>query len=218
MNLVHTMPANPLAGDPCALHSVRGSTSPLESDINMTLYDVILADPPWHFKTYGKSNANLPQSYYETMHIEDICKLSIPAKENAALFLWVVDWMSPSICESVANAWGFTYRTNAWAWVKSKPSGFGFFSGRGYYTMSNVENCWLCVRGSMPVSNRSIQSLIYAPVREHSRKPDEQYTKIEKLYPDAKYLELFARRQRQGSIELPLSNSTSTGRQAPVMT
>lgn len=41
--------------------------------------------------------------------------------------------------------------------------------------------------------------LIIAPRREHSRKPDEQYGKIERLYPDAdRKIELFARQQRPG--------------------
>jgi len=40
--------------------------------------------------------------------------------------------------------------------------------------------------------------LIYSPVRGHSKKPDEQYGKIERLYPNKRYLELFARRKRGG--------------------
>lgn len=163
-------------------------------------YDIILADPPWNFKTYGESDANLPQSHYPTMSVEDIAAL--PVKEltavNCALFFWVVDWMSPSVCESIVKAWGFTYRTRAWTWVKAKPSGFGFHIGRGYYTQSNPEDCWLCVKGSMPVSSHSISSIIYDSVKEHSRKPDDQYRKIETLYPNKNYLEMFARRRRPG--------------------
>lgn len=162
-------------------------------------FPVILADPPWHFKTYGVSDANLPQSHYQTMSIEELKRLPVGdlAQENCALFLWVVDWMPPSISESIVNAWGFTYRTRAWTWIKANPSGMDFWKGRGYYTMSNSEDCWLCVRGSMPVLDRSIMALIYAPVQAHSRKPDDQYRKIERLY-DGPYLELFARRKRPG--------------------
>jgi len=67
----------------------------------------------------------------------------------------------------------------------------------------------------MPVARHDIQALIYSPVREHSRKPDDQYRKIEALYPNMRYLELFARHRRpgwdvfgnevEGSIELPLT-------------
>jgi len=184
-------------------------------------YDVILADNPWNFKTYGKSNATTPQTHYDTMTIADMAALPVGemSAKNCALFFWVVDWMSPSVCESIVNAWGFTYRTRAWVWVKSKPSGFGFHIGRGYYTQSNPEDCWLCVKGSMPVDNRSILSVIYAPVgRVHSRKPDDQFRKIEALYPNKRYLEMFARRPRAGwdvfgnqvknSISLPIKQGT----------
>lgn len=163
-------------------------------------YDVILADNPWNFKTYGKSNARTPQAKYQTMTIDEMKALPIGdlAADNCALFFWVVDWMKPSVCESVVESWGFTYRTRAWTWIKSKPSGFGFHVGRGYYTQSNPEDCWLCVKGSMPVTDRSVSSVIYAPVRDHSHKPDEQYGKVERLYPGMKYLELFARRRHPG--------------------
>lgn len=71
--------------------------------------------------------------------------------------------------------------------------------GMGYYTRSNSEPCLLGVRGKPPKPfDRGILSLIYAPVREHSRKPDEQYGKIERLYPQGPYLEMFARRPRPG--------------------
>jgi len=42
------------------------------------------------------------------------------------------------------------------------------------------------------------RNFIIAPIREHSRKPDEQYEKIERLYPGARKIELFARHRRMG--------------------
>ena len=44
---------------------------------------------------------------------------------------------------------------------------------------------------------RSQVNMVETRKREHSRKPDEQYAKIERLY-DGPYLELFARRARPG--------------------
>jgi site-specific DNA-methyltransferase (adenine-specific) len=41
-------------------------------------------------------------------------------------------------------------------------------------------------------------ALIVTPVRKHSQKPDEQYGKIERLFPGKSYLELFARKKREG--------------------
>jgi N6-adenosine-specific RNA methylase IME4 len=37
-----------------------------------------------------------------------------------------------------------------------------------------------------------------APRREHSRKPDEAYELIERIYPDLPKIELFARNARPG--------------------
>ncbi|MCH7611705.1 MAG: adenine methyltransferase, partial [Chloroflexi bacterium] len=67
-----------------------------------------------------------------------------------------------------------------------------------YDTRANTEPCFLAIKGNMPVKAHDVLSLIYSPVREHSRKPDEQYRKIERLYPGARKLELFARRPRGG--------------------
>ena len=44
---------------------------------------------------------------------------------------------------------------------------------------------------------RDVPQVIMAPPREHSRKPDEQYARIERLY-GGPYLELFARHRRDG--------------------
>jgi N6-adenosine-specific RNA methylase IME4 len=42
-----------------------------------------------------------------------------------------------------------------------------------------------------------VRQLIIAPVREHSRKPDEVYVRIEAL-TEGPYLDLFARQRRPG--------------------
>ena len=167
-------------------------------------YDVILADPPWSFEVWDKDTGSgrSATSHYNTMSIDDICVLPIAdlAAKDCALFLWCV-WPSmfmPSYPEMVMKAWGFQFKTIAWEWVKAKKTGFGFHFGMGYYTRANTEPCLLAVKGSMPVARHDIQALIYAPVREHSRKPDDQYRKIEALYPGKRYLELFARRKREG--------------------
>lgn len=41
-------------------------------------------------------------------------------------------------------------------------------------------------------------SVITAPRREHSRKPDEAYEMIEQMYPELPKIELFARQTRPG--------------------
>lgn len=168
-------------------------------------YDVILADPPWHFRNFSADAPGMihersrgAAKHYGTMLTKDICKLEIPATDNAVLFLWACWPLLPDAMQ-VIEAWGFEYKSLAWTWIKANKTGWGFFTGMGYYTRANSEPCLLATRGrpSKP-KNRSILSLIYAPVMQHSRKPDEQYRKIEALYPKANYLEMFARRKRPG--------------------
>ncbi len=164
-------------------------------------YDVILADPPWAYEVWNKDTGHgrSAEAHYSTMKLNDIAALPIGelTAENCALFMWAV-WPSIFDAEMIIDAWGFTYRTKAWSWVKSNKNSMGFFTGMGHYTRANDEPCLLAVKGSMPVSNKGIQGLIFSPVREHSRKPDDQYRKIEALYPNKRYLELFARRRRDG--------------------
>ena len=172
----------------------------------MKKYSVILADPPWHFHNYDdepgefkkeKLRSRKAQSFYPTMSIDELCILNIPTDKNAALFLWACWPLLPEAMRLI-DAWKFKYKTVAWNWVKSTPSGFSFHFGMGYYTRANTEPCLLAVRGSMPVAVHDVQALIYSPVQEHSKKPDEQYDKIARLYPTGDRLEMFARHKHEG--------------------
>jgi len=159
-------------------------------------YDVILADPPWQYTSKSVSPNREVTNHYSVMSTIDICNFPIKniVSGRCALFLWAT-WPLLEDALKVINSWGFTYKTIAWVWVKSNKSGLGFFWGMGGYTRSNTEPCLLSFTKELSVTDHGIQSLIYSPVREHSRKPDDQYRKIESLYPGCNYLELFARRK-----------------------
>ena len=105
------------------------------------MYDVILADPPWTFKVYNAAKCDRHTSHkYDLMDIQDICDLPIQSvmADNCALFLWAT-W--PNILDAfkVIEAWGFTYRTEAWVWAKAKKSGISFHFGMGYYCLGRLE-------------------------------------------------------------------------------
>lgn len=165
-------------------------------------YQVILADPPWKYNNRANKKSRFrggAYGHYELMRTPDICNL--PVKELAdpsgsVLFLWAT---FPMILEAfkVIEAWGFTYKTVGFTWCKLNPKKGTPFFGVGHYTKSNAEVCLLATRGKVmkPVVN-TVSSLILSPRREHSRKPDEQYERIEAMYPDARKLELFARHKR----------------------
>ena len=150
-------------------------------------YDVIYADPPWDYSFKFRGN---PENHYPTMKTDDICKLEIPSSPNAMLFLWATN---PKLEEAlqVISAWGFEYKTNI-VWVKDR-------IGTGHYVRGLHELLLICKKGSMPTPQEEtrIPSVLYSPTREHSKKPDEVYGIIESMYPNRKYLELFARNEKE---------------------
>jgi N6-adenosine-specific RNA methylase IME4 len=167
---------------------------------------VILADPPWHYQNYGSEPGTMhnrqrgAQKYYLTMTIDQLCALPVIdiAADNAALFMWST-WPQMPEALRLIDAWGFVYKTLAWEWVKFNSNSMGIFVGMGNYTRSNPEPCLLAFRGDpIPVAVHDVSSVIMSPVQEHSRKPSQQYERIESLYPQGPYLELFARRARAG--------------------
>ena len=50
----------------------------------------------------------------------------------------------------------------------------------------------------MPRVSAAVRQLIVAPLREHSRKPDEVYQGIEQLFGEQRRLDLFSRQERPG--------------------
>jgi N6-adenosine-specific RNA methylase IME4 len=112
--------------------------------------------------------------------------------KNSVLCMWVIDSMLPEALATI-TAWGFTFKTVGWTWRKTTKTGKDFF-GMGYYTRANPEMCLIATKGSPGrVADRSVRQLFSSEIREHSRKPDEMYDFIERLWPDRQYLELFAR-------------------------
>jgi N6-adenosine-specific RNA methylase IME4 len=166
--------------------------SPFPSDRR---YAVLYADPPWHFKVYNEDSGveRAAGNHYPTMPLEEICALPVAhlATDAAVLFLWTT---APHLQDSfqVLAAWGFEYKTNI-IWVKDK-------LGLGYFVRNQHELLVVATRGDMPSPSPANRppSVINAPRREHSRKPDESYALIEQMYPELPKVELFARQTRTG--------------------
>jgi N6-adenosine-specific RNA methylase IME4 len=154
-------------------------------------YPIILADPPWRYEhpTFGSSRDI--EEHYPTLELEEICALPVAAlaAESALLFLWVPP---PKLEEAfqVIAAWGFDYRTGI-VWVKHS-------IGMGNYVRQRCEHLLIARRGEFPTPAPAQRpdSVIEAPRREHSRKPDEAYELIERMYPELPKIELFARQAR----------------------
>lgn len=154
-------------------------------------YRVIYADPPW---SYGdKQNIDGlggAEKHYPTMSLEDICKLPVPAEDNAVLFIWVTSPMLED-CFKVINAWGFKYKSS-FVWDKVKHN-------MGHYNSVRHEFLLVCTRGSCtPDVQKLYDSVVSVERTEHSRKPKEFRDIIDTLYPAGNRLELFAREAPEG--------------------
>lgn len=178
----------------------------------------VLADPPWHFRARTAlqvgnwTSGRDAEKHYDVMGIEDIKAMPVKkvAAKDAHLFLWTTGPCLPLAFE-VITAWGFRYSAVAFTWVKFKRSfkpeqirlipvvDGDFHCGLGLTTRKNCEFVLLARRGNARRIAKDVRELILAPVREHSRKPDEVYGRIER-YCAGPYLELFSRQSRPGWI------------------
>jgi N6-adenosine-specific RNA methylase IME4 len=185
--------------------SEAASAQPLQSSSLSSFvgrqYQVVYADPPWHFKTRSKTGQDRsPCNKYRTMSVDEIAAMPIPeiAAKNAVLFLWVY---GPLFDEAfkVISAWGFQYKTTAFNWIKiTKSTPHRPRLGLGFFTRKQSEICLLGTRGKPPrPMARGVPEVILAPRREHSRKPNEAYKRIEQMYGGPR-IELFARSTRPG--------------------
>lgn len=166
----------------------------------MKKYNVILADPPWSFRSWSsKGMGRSAEQHYPTMRLEDIKALPVSdlAAGDCVLFLWATFPMLKEALE-VIDTWGFTYKTVAFTWVKENRKSPGLFWGLGYWTRANAEVCLLATRGSPKRQSAAVHQVILSPVERHSKKPDEVQERIVTLMGDVSRVELFARQETPG--------------------
>lgn len=162
-------------------------------------FGVVLADPPWRFVTRSpKGDGRSACQHYDTMTFDEIAALPVSAvaADDCWLALWVPDPHVPQGLE-LMEAWDFRFSGKGFTWVKQNPNGNGWHLELGFTTRKNAKSCWLGRRGKPKILSHDVRELIITPRREHSRKPDEIYTRIEQLCVGP-HLELFARGRRQG--------------------
>jgi len=172
-------------------------------------YQVILADPAWSWISYaGKGSAphRTEEAPYEVMTIDDMKALPVAdlAAKDCVLLMWVIGSHLDQAIE-LGRSWSFDYKTDCFTWVKTgKHDPTKRPIGMGKWSRKMTETALLFSRGKPSRLDAGVRQLIetddhaiFAPKREHSRKPDEQYDRIERLAAGP-YVELFARNQRPG--------------------
>ena len=179
----------------------------------MKKYQIIYADPAWNYNSrmaLGKGAAkSSAEDYYNVMSIEDI--MALPIKEISAkdciLFIWVT---MPKLNEvfKVINAWGFEYKTCGFVWVKRNKvfsdernknrNGIDDFMGQGRWVRQNAELCLIATKGKPKRISAKVRQIIYQPIQEHSKKPNEVRERIVELIGDLPRIELFSRQETEG--------------------
>lgn len=137
------------------------------------------------------------------MNLADICSLPIRKlkTDSTVCFMWAT---LPKIAQALKalEAWGFTYKTAAFVWVKKNKKSDSLFWGMGAYTRANAEVCLIGIsentKAKSIVKSHAVHQIVMSPVEKHSKKPDVVREKIIELMGDLPKIELFARQQVEG--------------------
>lgn len=192
------------------------------------VYRTVQLDPPWLERGGGKSKRGADKHYplLPTPQILEVVAGSpMNMAENSHMWMWVTDNFLKDGLWLMENL-GFTYkRTFQWVKVKGQPAildfetgwavvpddedGLAIRYGIGQYARGAHEMMLFGTMGkgqdpSVCTERRDIPSVFFAPVPRdaqnalvHSRKPEAAYELIE-ARSKGPYLELFARRGREG--------------------
>ena len=159
-------------------------------------YNIIYADPPWQFKVWSnKGMDRSAEKHYPTQTIDYLKSLNIPGicQKDCILFMWAT---FPCLKEAfeLAEAWGFTYKTVAFTWIKKNKNNDKLFVGMGYYTRANAEIVLLFARGK-PLKRicKNVEQVLISKRGKHSNKPAEIRNRIVRLFGELPRVELFAR-------------------------
>lgn len=165
-------------------------------------YDLILADPPWKQVKGGKKSVRPISSGTELdypvcsldeikEHLQQATSL---CSENSVLFLWTID---KYLLEAQQIAKELGYKLHArmiWNKVTGIPAAFTVRYGHEYLLYmykGKLKPVALEERGK-------IHTVFTEKVQKHSQKPEISYEIINRLYPDLKKLEMYARNKRDG--------------------
>jgi N6-adenosine-specific RNA methylase IME4 len=185
----------------------------------MKKYNLILSDNPWEYDNKQQNDPARGGLTYPYLSMEELYNL--PVEKICADDAILVNWVTfPKLVDSfykdaksanpltIMKAWGFRPVTCLFVWIKTNRKGTAvyedtdldfyddFYSGLGRYTNSNAEIAIVGRRGKgLERIAKNVKQLIFAPIREHSAKPAEQYQRLDKLYGNVPRIELFARRQ-----------------------
>lgn len=165
-------------------------------------YNCIVIDPPWYYQLRKDDKTHRNRIPYPPMKIEEILLLPIPelcSKDGTVLWLWFTNNHLLEASDCIRH-WGFELKTIL-TWEKVTKKGMPRI-GTGHWLRNCTEHCILATRGHVTSFSYSKKltnepTILKAPRREHSRKPEEFYDLVNHLCYGTK-LEMFARQKREG--------------------
>ena len=149
-------------------------------------YDLIYIDPPWEYDLQLSGSPD-----YKTQTLEELKKIQLPTAKDCIVFMWATN---PKLAEAIdlVHHWGLEYKTNI-VWVKSKDGKLQ--KGTGFNVVGSHELLLMATKGKpgVPAEVDRPASVVFAERKAHSEKPQVFYEIIEKMFPNKKYLEMYAR-------------------------
>eukprot|EP00667_Euglena_gracilis_P003706 EG_transcript_3718 len=147
-------------------------------------FDVIMADPPWDI------HMELP---YGTMRDGEMRDMPVGSlSDEGLIFLWVTG-RAMELGRECLEIWGYKIMEEI-VWVKINQLQRIIRTGRtGHWLNHSKEHCLVGIKGNPKINKCLDCDVIVSEVRETSRKPDEIYGIIERICPDGRKLEVFAR-------------------------
>eukprot|EP00924_Labyrinthula_sp_SR-Ha-C_P002311 snap_masked-scaffold_16-processed-gene-0.19-mRNA-1 protein AED:0.53 eAED:0.53 QI:0/-1/0/1/-1/1/1/0/307 len=159
--------------------------------LNLKGFDMVYADPPWDVGVANNPTRGMTL-HLPTMKDEQILKIPLGSIMPKGLAeIWV-----PNNKLGVDMKWliaeGFAVKEYI-VWIKKTSSGKTFQS-QGGILMHSKELLVIGVKGqNVGLRTQMGNDVFEGAVREPFRKPDGIYNLLEKIYPDARKIELFAR-------------------------
>jgi N6-adenosine-specific RNA methylase IME4 len=166
------------------------------------MYQVILADPAWPQSKGGKKsvrpNSSGEKLDYQVISLEEIQQILLKASflddVDRVFFVWTIDKFLHQTEKMMIDLGYKLHARMIWNKVTGIPAAFTIRFGHEYLL-------WFYKKHLLPVAKEErgkIHSVFTEQVKRHSQKPEIAYQIIERLYPNANRLELFARNKREG--------------------
>lgn len=165
-------------------------------------YEILYSDPPWNRQKGGLRKCRPNQGRkldYETLSVSEIMDIHRQAfslmETRHNVFLWTIDkylWDA----EQMMDEAGYLLHARM-IWDKENGVAPAFT-----VRYSHEYLLWFYPKGKMLMPDKAQRGVFTTVFRErakkHSQKPEFAYDMLEKMFPNSRKLELFARNQRLG--------------------